>query len=231
MGQGDEARESFAQLYRQARNDGERRFALFWMAMSYVHEGQTEKALAEVAKMAKIAEATDDLSTLAGDYNQMGDILLEAGQPDAAATQFAEQLKAIDKAKVPAEVKQAAHRNALYDDVRVALAKGDVATASAKALEYAQQVAAHKIPFEVRQQHELAGRIALARQDFATAAAELEQANPRDPRVLYLLASALQAGGDTQKALETATRVADFNGLAANYAFVRGKAKRMLAGQ
>jgi tetratricopeptide (TPR) repeat protein len=198
--------------------------------MSYVHEGQTEKALAELGKMAKLAEADGDSATLSGDYNQMGDILLEAGQPDAAAAKYAEQLKAIDKASVPAEVKQAAHRNGRYDDVRVALAKGDLATAAAKTADYAKQVTVHQIPFEVWQRHELAGRVAMAKKDWATAVAELEQANQQDPRALFLLASALQAEGNTKRAREVATQAADFNGLAPNYAFVRGKAKRMLAG-
>ena len=230
MGQTADARSSFARLAQKARNDGERRQALFWTAMSYVHDGQTDQALAEVDKMAGIAQVSGDLATLSGDYNQMGDILLEAGRTDAAAAKYAEQLKAIDQASVPTEVRQAAHRNALFDDARVALARGDLATASAKAAEYAQQVAAHKIPFEVWQQHETAGRLALARKDWAAAVAELEQANQQDPRVLYLLATALQGRGDAQKARELAARAADWNALAANYAFVRGKARRMASG-
>ena len=48
--------------------------------MSYVHEGATDKALAELEKMAAIAEAGRDLAALAGDHNQMGDMLLEAGR-------------------------------------------------------------------------------------------------------------------------------------------------------
>jgi len=230
MGQPAEARASFAKLVQRARNDGERRASLFWTAMSYVHEGETDKALAEVEKMAKIAEAGGDMATLSGDYNQMGEILLEASRIDAAVAKFAEQLKAIDRADVPAEVRQAVQRNGLFDVARVALAKGDLATASAKAAEYAKQVAVHNIPFEVWQQHETAGRVALAKKEWATAVAELEQANQQDPRVLYLLASALQGKGDAQRAREVAARAADWNAYAVNYAFVRSKAKRMAAG-
>jgi hypothetical protein len=46
--------------------------------MSYVHEGATDKALAEVEKMAAIDQAGKDLVALSGAQNQMGDILIEA---------------------------------------------------------------------------------------------------------------------------------------------------------
>jgi hypothetical protein len=111
----------------------------------------------------------------------------------------------------------------------VALARRDVATAKAKAGAYAAAVKVKSIPFEVRQVHELAGRIALAQKDHATAVAELRLANQQDPRVLYLLAVALQGQGDLQAAKDTGAQAADFNALSNTYGYVRGKAKAMLA--
>ncbi len=224
QGRGDEARKTFARLAGVARNDGEKRQAHFWTAMSHVHEGATEKALAEVEKMRTIAETGRDFAALAGDFNLAGEILLESGQPDKALASFAEQAPAIEKAAAPREVKEATRRNALFDEARVALARKDLAGARATAEKYATAVAALKIPFELRQQHELAGRIALDEKDYARAVAELEQANQQDPRVLYLRALALQGKGDAAQARAVGAKAADFNGLAANYAFVRTKA-------
>ncbi len=178
--------------------------------------------------MAALAEAAKDMATLSGDQNLMGNILLESGQPEPALEKFARQVEAIEKADVPPEVKEAVRRNALFDQARVALARKDLPTAKARAETYARQVAVKKIPFEVRQQHELAGRIALEEKDHAAAVAELEQANQQDPRVLYLLAVALQGKGDTRRAREVCAQAADFNGIAPNYAYVRSKAKQML---
>jgi Flp pilus assembly protein TadD len=135
----------------------------------------------------------------------------------------------MDRANAPAEVKEAARRQLLFDETRVALAKGDLATAKAKADAYALQVATKKIPFEIRQQHELAGRIALAEKSHPAAVKELEQASQRDPRVLYLLAVALQGKGDAVRAREVCAQAANFNELAVNYAYVRNKAREMLA--
>ena len=225
LGRPSEARRSYARLLAVARNDGERLQAHFWTAMSYVHEGATEKALAEAEKSAAINKARGDLAALAGTYNLMGNILLEAGRLDEAAARFAEQVATMEKADVAPQVKEATQRQKLFDQARVALARGDVATARARAGEYGKAVDAKKIPFEVRQGHELAGRIALAERDFARAAGELRQANQQDPRVLFLLAAALKGKGDAAAAKEMATAAADWNALSNTYGYVRAKAR------
>jgi tetratricopeptide (TPR) repeat protein len=229
MGQAAEARKSYAKLAAVARNDGEKLLAHFWTAMSYVHEGATDKALEEFEANAAIDRAGKDLVALSGTTGVMGNVLLEAGRVDEAAAKFRDQVAAIDKADVAAQIKEAAHRQALFDEAKVALARNDVASAKAKAASYSTAVTAKNIPFEVRQSHELAGRIALAEKSYATAVAELRQASQQDPRVLYLTAVALQGKGDVQAAGEAAAQAADFNGLSNTYGYVRGKAKAMVS--
>jgi len=228
MGQPEEARKAYARLTAIARNPGEKRQALLWTALSYVHEGATDKAIAELQKMAAIDQAGNDLAALAAVHNQMGNVLLEAGRIDEAAAHYREQVATVDRADVPAQVKEGTHRQATFDAARVALAKGDLAGAKAKAAAYAAAVGPGQRPFEVRQSHELAGRIALAEKSYALAVTELRQANDQDPRVLYLTALALQGAGDAQKAKEVGAQAADFNGLSATYGYVRGKAKAMI---
>ncbi|HKE16199.1 MAG TPA: tetratricopeptide repeat protein [Kofleriaceae bacterium] len=229
MGHGADARKTFVRLTKVARNSGEKRQALFWTATSYLHEGDSEKALAEVGKMLAIAMEGQDYGAAAGDHALMGNILLETGNPDAAAAKFSEQLELVARAKSPADTKEQQRRNNLFNRTRVALARGDVAGAKATAKEYAGKVAVKKVPFEVRQTHELAGEIALAEHRYAQAAAELKQANQQDPRVLYQLAVALKGKGDRVAAKRACDRAANFNGLGGNYAFVRQKARDMLA--
>jgi len=198
--------------------------------MSYVHEGATDRALGELGKMAAIDEAGKDLVALSGVTAQMANVLLEAGRVDAAAQKYAERTAIIDRAEVAAEVKDGAHRQALFDEARVALARNDVASARAKAIAYSKAVAAKRVPFEVRQGHELLGRIALAEKDYAAAAAELRQANQQDPRVLYLTAVALEGKGDRRAAKELAVQASEWNGLSNTYAFVRSQASVLASG-
>jgi tetratricopeptide (TPR) repeat protein len=230
MGQGDEARKVYAKLAAIARTDGERRQAHFWTAMSYVHEGATDKALSELQKMAAIDLAGKDLVALAGVTAQMGNLLLEAGRVDEAAVKYRERTVIIDKAEVATQVKEGAHRQALFDEARVALARSDLASAKEKAAAYRAAVTARSIPFELRQSRELSGRIALAQKDYAAAAAELRQANQQDPRVLYLTAVALLGQGDAKAAKEVGTRAAEWNGLSNTYGYVRGPAFTLISG-
>jgi hypothetical protein len=108
----------------------------------------------------------------------------------------------------------------------VAVARNDLATAKSKAAEYEQQIQVRRAPFELRQQHELAGLIALAEKRYGAASAEFEHANQRDPRVLLSMARAVQGSGDTQRAAALADKAAHFNELSFNFAYVKSKASR-----
>jgi tetratricopeptide (TPR) repeat protein len=228
QGQPQKARETFARLAKGARNAGEKRQAYLQEAASYIFEGNTDEALRSVDKMRAVARQEGDTASLAGDANLMGNILLEAGRAEEAGAKFAESLELAEQANTPAEVKEAARRQALFDEATVALARSDLAAARQKAQAYTTAAAGRQVPFEVRQSHELQGRIALQEKDGARAASELAQANQLDPRVQFYLAQALKAKGDTAAAREAARQAAEHNGLNFNYAYVRGKAQQLL---
>ena len=225
-GRTDEARAAFAKIAAVARNTGERRLAKFWSAASYVHDRATDKALDELRAGYALAEAEKDFGTLSGDLNLMGDVLREAGRLDEAAAKYNEAVAAINRAQVPEQTKAATRRNHLFEQARLAVAKNDLQAAKAKAAEYATQVAVKKAPFEVRQQHELAGLIALADKQPAVAAQEFSRANQQDPRILYLSALAWREAGNAAKASALATKAAKFNGLSFNYGYVKKKAEK-----
>jgi tetratricopeptide (TPR) repeat protein len=228
LGKYEDARKEFGAILAGARTDGEKRQALFWMAESYIHEGATDKALAEAEKERAVAVATGDVASQSQDVNFEAQILLEAGRLDEAAAKLKESLELSDKAEQPQGAKDAAHRFALNTETRLALARKDIAGAKAKAAEYGKLVRARNVPNELRLLHEIDGVVALAEKKWAKAVTELTQATTQDPRVSYELALAHQGKGDAAKAKDAATRAANFNGLAPNYAYVRRKAQSML---
>jgi tetratricopeptide (TPR) repeat protein len=228
MENGEEARETLAQLLASARTPGEQRQALNRTAQSWVFQGEHDKALETVATMSAVAEGEGDKGAIAGDLNLMGNILLAAGRPDEADARFKEAVQMSAESNAVEEAKVAARRNSLFNHGRAALVRGALAVARAKAEEYAEQVAEHQVPFEQRQSHELMGLIALAEKDYPKAVAELQQANLQNPRVQYHLALAHQGAGEEEAARETCRKAAEHNGLNFNYAYVREKAKKML---
>jgi tetratricopeptide (TPR) repeat protein len=229
LGRPQEARETFQKLYDNARNDGERRTALFWNAASYVHQGSYEAAQEQCRKMQALDRAAEDWASLAGDLVLVGNIQVESGQLDRAMASYTEALEAVDRANVNDDVKQAARRNQLYQEGRLALAKGDIESARAKTEAYAEGVSVKNIPAEVRRVHELQGLIALRNGDGQSALSHFEQANQQDPRVLFEMARAARAAGDLSRARELARQAADFNQLDLNFAFVRDRAKKLAA--
>jgi tetratricopeptide (TPR) repeat protein len=223
MGDLEKARAAFAKINDVARNTGERRTSHLWIAASYVSEGKTDKAIEEIKAGSALAQADNDPAGVSADRTQIGDILREAGRFDEALAHYKEAVSLVEKAQVPEEVKAATKRNLLFEEGRVAVLKNDLPTAKARSAEFARQVALKNRPFEVRQQHELAGMIALAEKRNDAAAAEFKQANQQDPRVLLMTSRALTAAGKSDQAATFATKAEKFNGLSFNYAYIHNK--------
>lgn len=226
MGKTEQARTSFAKIGARARNTGERRLMRFWAAASYVHDGATDKAIEELKAGSALAEAEHDAGTISGDLVQMGDVLREAGRLDDALAKYGEAVKVMDGSQLAEPIKSATRRQNVFEEARVAVAKHDLATAKSKAAEYSRLIAPRNAPFELRQQHELAGMIALAEKRYAAATEEFGQSNQRDPRVLLLMAEAAQGAGSAEKATALAQKAAHFNELSFNFAYVKKKAER-----
>jgi tetratricopeptide (TPR) repeat protein len=114
----------------------------------------------------------------------------------------------------------------------LAIGKKDYASAKTHADAYLAGAEVSKNPVQMKQAHELAGRIALAQKDYDKAIAELQQANLQDPRNLYRMSMAYQSKGDSAKAGEFCKKAAEFNPLPQlPYAFIRTKAQKMANGK
>jgi tetratricopeptide (TPR) repeat protein len=229
QGKTAEALATLEKLEVVARNDGERRQALFWEIAVHLYAGKTKEALATLGEMRAVAEKSGDLAAVSGDHQLEGNVFLETGAPAKAVAPYRRAVEAIERANVPEEVKEATRRNDAYNAARIALAQGDAAAARKKAEEYRAAAAAKGVPFEVRQAHEMAARIALEEGNADRALEELASASQQDPLVLYLTALASRKSGDTARAREMAAKTADFNAENINHAFVRAQAQRMLA--
>jgi len=222
------ARETFQHLFDQARSIAERRLAVTGLVASYLFEGKNAGALEQALRLQSLAEEAEDRAAKVADLNLMGNILLTAGTVDEAADRYGEAVRAIELAAVPDEVKEATRRTYLYHLAEVALAGGDLETAAARIDTYRAATDDIDLPFEIRRGEELTGRLALAREDYATALAHLEQANQQDPRVLYWTALACRGVGDRKRAVHLSYRAANWNSLGLNYAFIYHRARALV---
>jgi tetratricopeptide (TPR) repeat protein len=219
------------ELYQAARDDGDRRFALFAKGVILVDAGQTDAALKVIEREYALDEKLKDPANTSGDAQLLGNIQLAAGRTDAAAKQYARALQLIEQSSLSDAVKQDTRLADHYNQARVALAKGDLARAKAEAAAYEAGATSRSNTFRVRQAHELMGSIALTEKQYDQAIAHLGQANQQDPQVLYWTALAHQGKGDRAKAQELAAKAANANVLPLiTYAFVREKAAKLAGG-
>jgi tetratricopeptide (TPR) repeat protein len=212
----------------KARNDGERRIALFGLTVVDADGGKMAQAIAELDKQYAIGQHSNDVAGMAGDLQNKGNILAEMQKYDAAQQQFEQLLQLVEGSNLSQKIKDNAKFFHHFNLAVVAIGKKDYAAAKTHAEEFRQGAEASQNAFQIKQSHALAGSIALAQRDYDTAIAELQQANEQNPRDLYRLCQAYQGKGNGAKAQEFCTRAAEFNSLPQlNYAFVRSKAQRV----
>jgi tetratricopeptide (TPR) repeat protein len=230
QGKYDAARAEAGKLQRAARNDADRRNALFATAIAYAEEGKFDQALAELKKQYAVAEKINDAANMAGDAVAMGDVLLEAGKPEEARKQYEHALRLQLGSDLSQEVKDDAKLVHHYNLGRVAVHFRDLAGARKHAETFMQGATAKKNSAEIRQAHELAGTIALKEKQFDQAIAHLSKANQQDPYVLYRMGKAHKGKGDQAKADELFRRAATHTTLPTlNHAFVRAKTNKVKA--
>jgi len=229
-GKAAEALAELQKMTQKARTDAERRTALFGQTIVAVDGGKFDQGLAEVQKQFAIAEKNNDAAAMTGDLQLKANILLEMGKAADAQKAYEQALKTTADSGLSQAVKDNTALFHHYNLARVAIAKKDLATAKTETETFRKGAEAAKNANQLKQAHELAGRIAVAEKNYDNAISELNQANQQNPAVLYLLGQSYQGKGDSAKAKASFTKAAKFNSLPQlNYAFIRTKAEKALA--
>ncbi len=184
-----------------------------------------DQALEILSERYKLAQKGDDDDALAADLNQIGNILLEAGQPDEALAKFENSVTLIRESNRSKDQKANAERQHVINVARVALRQNDLATAKSKLQEHREQIAAIENHPQAGISHQVAAMIALEEGDYETALAEIEETSQLNPYNVYRKAMVYDAKGNTEKASSLYRKAAEFNALNnLNYAFIRAKA-------
>ena len=225
----DEAKENCNDCYKIAKNDGERRFALFTLTVACVAEGDIDGAMLEMQKQFNIAKNINDAAAMTGDLNTMGNILFEAGRYDEAKAKYNEALAVMEGSDLAEEVKDNTRRLNIYNMVRIALMTGNNDEAKKLASEFRMQASNANNTFQIWLSHSLNGLIALQEKDYKKAIGEFEKSNMQNPQTYYYIAEAYLGDGNTAEAKKYADMCANFNALInINQAFARNKAEQMV---
>ncbi len=228
-GRPDSAIAEARRYYNGARDDGERRTALFSEALTYVNEGATDQALLTMDRSYGIARALGDTASMSADLVAAADILLDAGRVDAAQARYQLARDLVAASSLSADVRQDNDLAAHYNAARVAIAAHDSVKARMEATIYLTGAEARGNDVRVRQAHELNGLLFLEQKRFDGSLHELGQADQQNPAVLDAMARAYRGKGDIARADDLASRALNMYTLPAlPYAFLRARAKHVL---
>ena len=226
----DNARKECDDLLSMAKDDGQKRAALFTKALSYVDEGNTDMAIEELKKEYAIAEAINDEGNMSADLNTMGNILFDAGKYTEAKEKFDKSLEVTLNSNLPAEVKENTKRLDIYNQAKISLMTGKLADAKMKAKEFSDKAAQSTNTFQIWLSHELNGMIAYEEKDYVKARDEFMKSNQQNPYTYYRIALTYNNTGNKEDAKKYFEMSKNFNALTnLNQAFVRNKADVMLA--
>jgi tetratricopeptide (TPR) repeat protein len=227
QGKYDASRAEARKLYDGARNDGEKRAAMFANTVAYIDEGKTDLALAELEKQYALGKETGDAAGMSGDATFMGNVLLETGKPAEALKRFDQAVEVVSGSDLSPEVKENNKLFHRYNAARVAIASGDLAKAKSENQAFMQAADAKKNLFQIRLGHEVAAMISLAEKNWDGALSHLAEANLQDPYNLYRQGLAYEGKGEQAKAREMYAKAVGFNQLPTiNSALVRLKARK-----
>jgi len=225
----DDAKKNCDESFATAKNDGERRFALFTKVVACVDQGDTECAMNEMQKEYNIAKNINDASSMTADLNTMGNILFEAGRYDKAQKKYDEALQIMESSNLAEKVKENTRRLHLYNNASIDLMTGNIDESKKLAAEFESKVENVNNTFQKWLAHYLNGLIALKENNYQLAISEFEKANLQNPQTYYYIAVAYSKTGNADEAKNYAEKCANFNALInINQAFVRSQANDML---
>ncbi len=228
LNQHQSARDELQQLYAVARNDGQRRRALYGLAATYIEQGLLDSAETNILKARVIAERIEDVRSVATDYSALGNVAVEAGDLQRAKALYDSALVLVNTSDMDDITKASARRYHLYSMGHLAIETGQLKRADSLIRKYTTSVDSLSSIAQTSLLHQLKGMLALQSGAFEQALAELSKANPRNPYNLYRTALAYRGKGATTEATGKLDEVMRFNALLEmNYAFARLRAKAL----
>jgi len=234
-----DARKQLQKLDETAQTDSWRRVVLTGMARTYVAEGKYDKAVEELRKRHAIAVKNRDDLTAANDLVLIGDVQLESSGVDAtkgtyfktrtpeltklneAKTSFTDALNTISNSNLSQDIKDGIRQVCLSRQVEIAVRNNDLATAKAQTDEYREAAVKRGNPVEMQTAHSLAALVAISEKRYQDAVNELKQSASNDPKVLFHLAEAYDALGNTVSAQDVRNKITRMNDTSVSYTMIR----------
>ena len=216
------ARESYTRLH-DTGNAPDKAASLYWIAVSFVHEGKTAEALGALEQQRELATAQKLMPTVINAHLDQAWLLSESGKTAEARAQI-DMAEAMIKNPAFTDRAQANwHRQVLLARALTAAQAKDFATAEST-IERAKAAMTPDLPRAAIENYESTiGIIDLLRGKYDAALTHLKRADPEDAYPMFYQAEAMRLKGDVG-AGEMYKKVVKSNQNGLGYALVKARA-------
>ncbi len=201
-----------------------------YRAFVSVHEGSPQAAIDELGDLVESIDGMDIPEPTGLKINLLTNqaiIAMHHNLLDAASQALAQRTELMNDESNRVgtdDFRMGQDANIAYFDGVLAARKGDFATASAKAQEFARLVEADKNPRRLEPMHDLMGLTSLLQRKHAEAVRHFEQANTNNVYTKYHLALAHEGAGNAERAKQLFSEIASENFNSVGVALTRKEA-------
>jgi tetratricopeptide (TPR) repeat protein len=224
-GKYDAARRQYDYLLTNARNFADTNEAYFWTALSYLYEGEPDRAIDTFRKQFDFAEGHEDTASLCIISGRISRIYLEKGDYGRALEEAEKQRELASSPGLLAATRESQLRDCNFTEAMIYSFKGDRDAARKCVSDFRQSAEATGSGAALADIHGLLGIVSYIDEDYRDAAIELEQANQMNMYQKYFEGLAYQKTGQENRASDTFEKIANRNRNDFAYSLIRSKAK------
>jgi superkiller protein 3 len=202
--------------------------ALFLKAVTYVHEGNKEQAVATFDQYRALAEKENLPTNSINSYAFQGFTATESGDPVSGMKYFDKATDLISKADLPPATRENLLTNSMLWRFYSLTANNDLDKAQAEYEKCKERIESRKNPNETMFLNSLLGLLEIKKGQYDNALKYFSQADNQDPWTWYFTAVAYEKKGDSENSEKLLDRITKYNVNSLNLAFVRNHAKEDL---
>lgn len=202
--------------------------ALFLKAVTFVHEGNKEAAVATFDQYRALAEKENLPANSINSYAFQGFTATESGDTENGMKYFDKATDLISKSELPQATREKLITNSMLWHFYSFTANNELERAQAEYEKCKERIERRKNPNEVMFLNSLLGLLEIKKGEFDNAIKYFSQADNQDPWIWYFTAVAYGKKGDTENSEKLLDKVTRYNVNSLNLAFVRNHAKEEL---
>lgn len=216
----DKARQYYDMQYAYSPNINGKMDALFFKAVSFIHENKINDALNIIFQQRELAEKEGLLTDLIGTFNTAGFILTETGEAVKGLEELNKGLEIINGSNFPPEVKDGLLFENIMNRCHALTVQKKLDDAELLADEAEMITEKRGNPLELRFLYSRRARLNLAKENYEEAIKYYLLSDMNDPYHWFYIGFCYKALGQEDKAKEYFDRIKDTKTNSLGYAFV-----------